>query len=58
MYINNLDHMTKMAAMAIYGKKSIQKPSSLKPVNRFKRKLTCCIEDESTMYKVFNHDKT
>ena len=27
MYINNLVHMTKMAAMPIYGKKNLQKSS-------------------------------
>ena len=31
MYINNLGHMTKMAAMPIYGKNY----SSLKPIDRF-----------------------
>ena len=32
MYINNLGHMTKMAAMPIYGKKP-QISSSLKPIS-------------------------
>ena len=32
MYINDLGHITKMAAMPIYGK-TLQKSSSLKPID-------------------------
>ena len=37
-YINNLGHMTKMAAMPIYGKNH-QKSSSLKPIDSFQGNL-------------------
>ena len=33
-YTNELGHMTKMAAMPIYGKKNFKKSSSPEPINR------------------------
>ena len=38
-YINNPGHMTKMAAMPIYGKKTLQKSSSPEPLDGFQPKL-------------------
>ena len=38
MYINNLGHMTKMAAMPIYDK-NLQKSSSLELVDQFQGNL-------------------
>ena len=38
MYINNLGHMTKMAAMPIYGK-TLQKSSSPEQVTDFKETM-------------------
>ena len=48
MKINEHDagHMTKMAAMPIYGK-IIQKSSSPEPVDRFPLNLVCSIGDSS-----------
>ena len=43
--INGPGHMTKMAAMPIYGKNL--KKSSLKPVDRFPQNLVCSIGDFS-----------
>ena len=43
-YINGPGHMTKMAAMAIYGK-NLKKSSSPEPVGRFPRNLVCNIGD-------------
>ena len=42
--INGPGHMTKMAAMPIYGKNP-SKPSSPEPEGRFPRNLVCIIED-------------
>ena len=42
--INGLGHMTKMAAMSIYGK-NFKKSSSLEPAGRFPRNLVCSIGD-------------
>ena len=42
--INGPGHMTKMAAMPIYGK-NLQKSSSPEPANRFPRNLVCSIGD-------------
>ena len=42
--INGLGHMTKMAAMPIYGK-NLKKSSSPEPVGRFPRNLVCSIGD-------------
>ena len=44
MYINNPGHMTKMAAMPIYGK-TFQRSSALEPVDCFQQNLACSIED-------------
>ena len=38
MYINDPGHMTKMAAMPIYGK-NLPKSSSLEPMDRFQQNL-------------------
>ena len=43
-YINDPGHMTKMAAIPIYGKKH-KKSSSLEPVDRFQRNIVCSIGD-------------
>ena len=43
-YINGLGHMTKMAAMPIYGK-NLKKSSSPEPEGRFSRNLVCSIGD-------------
>ena len=43
-YINGLGHMTKMAAMPIYGK-NLKKSSSPEPAGRFSRNLVCSIGD-------------
>ena len=52
-YINGPGHMTKMAAMPIYGKKK----SSLEPMDRFQRNLVCSIGDSGPSYIVhINHD--
>ena len=40
LYINGPDHMTKMAAMPIYGKNHT-KYSSLEPVDQFQTNLLC-----------------
>ena len=42
--INGPGHMTKMAAMPIYGK-NLKKSSSPEPVGRFPRNLVCSIGD-------------
>ena len=42
--INGPGHMTKMAAMPIYGK-NLKKSSSPEPAGRFPRNLVCSIED-------------
>ena len=42
--INGPGHMTKMAAMPIYGK-NLEKSSSPEPVGRFPRNLVCSIGD-------------
>ena len=47
MYIKNPGHMTKMAAMPIYGK-TVQKSSSPEPVDRFQRNLARSIDGSST----------
>ena len=47
MYIKNPGHMTKMAAMPIYGK-TLQKSSSPEPVDRFQRNLARSIDGSST----------
>ena len=47
MYINNPGHMTKMAAMPIYGK-TIKISSSPEPVNRFQRNFALSMDDSST----------
>ena len=43
-YINGPGHMTKMAAMPIYGK-NLKKSSSPEPGGRFPRNLVCSIGD-------------
>ena len=43
-YINGPGHMTKMAAMPIYGK-NLKKSSSPEPADRFSRNLVCSIGD-------------
>ena len=43
-YINGPGHMTKMAAMPIYGK-NLKKSSSPEPAGRFSRNLVCSIGD-------------
>ena len=43
-YINSPVHMTKMAAMPIYGK-NLKKSSSQEPAGRFSRNLVCSIGD-------------
>ena len=42
--INGPGHMTKMAAMAIYGK-NFKKSSSPEPAGRFPRNMVCSIGD-------------
>ena len=42
-YISGPGHMTKMAAMPIYGKN--HKKSSLEPVDRFQQNFVCSIGD-------------
>ena len=49
-YINNLGHMTKMAAMPIYVKNTSK--SSSEPVDRFQRKLALSIDDSSTAISI------
>ena len=44
--LRHLGHMTKMAAMPIYGK-NLQKSSSPEPPGRFSRNLVCNIGDSS-----------
>ena len=44
MHINNLGHMTKMAAMPKCGK-TLQKSFSLEPMGRYQQNLTCIIGD-------------
>ena len=44
--INGPGHMTKMAAMPIYGK-NLKKSSSPEPAGRFPRNLVCSIGDSS-----------
>ena len=43
-YIDGPGHMTKMAAMPIYGK-NLKKSSSPEPAGRFSRNLVCSIGD-------------
>ena len=43
-FINGPGHMTKMAAMPIYGK-NLKKSSSPEPAGRFSRNLVCSIGD-------------
>ena len=45
---NGLVHMTKMAAMHIYGKK-LKKSSSLEPKGRWPWKLVCCTGNSSAI---------
>ena len=47
--INGPGHMTKMAAMPIYGK-NLKKSSSPEPANRFSRNLVCSIGDSKFVY--------
>ena len=47
MVVNNPGVMTKMAAMAIYGK-TPSKSSSPEPVDQFQQNLACSIEEWST----------
>ena len=50
MYINNSGHMTKMAAMTIYGKIPFKNLllRKITPVDQFQQNLTCSIVDKST----------
>ena len=49
--INDPGHMTKMAAMPIYGK-NLKQSSSPEPAGRFPRNLVCIIGDSSPLYFV------
>ena len=49
--INGAGHMTKMAAMPIYGK-NLKKSSSPEPAGRFPRNLVCSIGDSCPSYFV------
>ena len=44
-YWHDAGHMTKMAAMPIYMVKTLQKSSSLEPVDRFPQNLVYSIGD-------------
>ena len=52
MFINNQGHMTKMAAMPVYGKNHL-KSSSPEPLDRFQRNFACSIGDRRNYYNVF-----
>ena len=54
MYIKNPGHITKMAAIFIYGKNAM-KSSSPEPVDQFQQNLACSMVDSVLQIRIEGH---